>query len=148
MAKMKRKVSPQKIVASSTAHTGANPREEFFDPVLPVIDEHRRRVEICLEAVRVEGESFGKGTKAAQARLEKTMRKVWGDIDPASRALVTTQPTTMLGAVFLLQYLMMQFDEYGDCTSIPDTIDDEPWPFLAFRTLATGLVQMQHETAE
>ncbi|SIO65361.1 hypothetical protein SAMN05443247_10548 [Bradyrhizobium erythrophlei] len=78
----KRKVS--KIVASTTAHTGADPRE-FFDPVLPVIDAHRKRVEIVLEAVRVEGESFGKGTEAAQARLKKTMRAVWASLDPPAR---------------------------------------------------------------
>jgi hypothetical protein len=141
------KRTASKIVAGTTTHTGADPRE-FFDPVLPAIDAHRKRVEIVLEAVRVEGESFGKGTKAAQDRLEKTMRKVWVSLDPPARALVTTQPTTLLGAVALLQYLMMQFDEHGDCTWIPDTIDDEPWPFLAFRTVASALLQMQPAAAE
>jgi hypothetical protein len=148
MTKQKRKVSPQKIVAETTAHTGADPREEFFDPVLPVIDAHRKRVEVVLEAVRVEGAFHGNMESAAHARLEKAMSKVWASLHPPARALVTTQPTTLLGAVALLQYLMMQFDENGDCTWIPDTIDDEPWPFLAFRTLASALLQVRPETAE
>jgi hypothetical protein len=101
-----------------------------------------------LKAVRAEDAFHGNMKSAAYARLGKITKEAWHDLVPPARALVTTQPTTMLGAVALLQYLMMQFDEYRDCVSIRDTIDGEPWPFLAFRTLATGLVQMQHETAE
>jgi hypothetical protein len=116
---------------------------EVIDPVLHVINEHHKRVEILSEAVHVEGAFRGNMKSAAHARQRKITSKAWDDLDPAARALVTTQPTTMIGAVALLQYLMTQFDEYGDCTSIPDTIDNEPWPFLAFRTVAAGLLQVQ-----
>jgi hypothetical protein len=53
----------------------------------------------------------------------------------------------MLGAIALVQYLAAQFDdEHGsgvDCANMPDSIDGEAWPAIAFRTLAAALVQVQ-----
>jgi hypothetical protein len=85
------KRTASKIVASTTAQTGADPREELFDPALRAINEHRKATRIFDEAVTVEGDSF------SNARLNKATRKACDVMFAAARSMVTTQPTTTLG---------------------------------------------------
>lgn len=82
-------------------------------------------------------------TRPAYARLVETTSEACDDLFSAAHALVKTQPTTMLGAIAMLQYLAAQFDEDVDCSNMLDSIDGEAWPAIFFRTLAAALVQVQ-----
>jgi hypothetical protein len=110
---------------------------------LRAINDHRQATRIHSEAVKIQFASEGKVTKAAYAQLVETTSEACDDLFSAARVLVKTQPTTMLGAIALLQYLAAQFDEDMDCSNMPDDIDDEAWPAVVFRTLAAALVQVQ-----
>jgi hypothetical protein len=124
------KRTASKIVASTTAHTGADPCEEFFDPALRAISAHRHATRIFDEAVSVEGKSSGKITREAADIMFS-----------AARSLVTTQPTTTLGAIALLQYLATNTLNDQNCVDcMPDRMDGEEWPRVFFRTLASALI--------
>jgi hypothetical protein len=134
-----------KVVAGTTAGP-SDPHAEFFkqhDPALRGINAHRQATRVHTEAVRIEFASEGNVTKAALARLNETTSEACGDLFSAARVLVKTQPTTMLGAIAVLQYLADQFDKDGDCSNMPDNIDGEAWPAVFFRTLAAALIQVQ-----
>jgi hypothetical protein len=129
------KRTASKIVASATAHTGADPCEEFFDPALRAISAHRHATRIFDEAVSVEGKSSG------NARLNKITREAADIMFSAARSLVTTQPTTTLGAIALLQYLATNTLDDQNCVDcMPDRMDGEEWPRVFFRTLASALI--------
>jgi hypothetical protein len=116
------------------------------DPIFAAIEAHRQAARIYYEAVRVEFASDGKVTEAASARLNETTSEATHACFAAGRALVTTQPTTMLGAIAMLQYLATAFDEPGIPTEsniMPETVDDEAWTCAVFRTLASALAQVQ-----
>ncbi|SIO50160.1 hypothetical protein SAMN05443247_06649 [Bradyrhizobium erythrophlei] len=140
--------SPFKIVAGTTA-PGADPAEEFFkqhDPALRAVDAHRRAAKIFNEAVRIEFASYGKVTEAAYARLNEITRARTDDCFAAGYSLVKTQPTTMLGAIAMLQYLATLFDEPGipmESNVMPETVEGEAWPCAVFRTLASALMEVQ-----
>jgi hypothetical protein len=135
-----------KIVAGTTAT--ADPYELMLnqhDPAFRAIDAHRQAVKILTKAVDLECASEGKVTEAALERLGETTAEAWDDIDATSRALVKTQPTTMLGAIALLQYLATQFgdDSRVDTTTMPSGTGREAWPAAIFRSLAAALVQVR-----
>jgi hypothetical protein len=138
--------SPFKIVAGTTA-PGADPAEEFFkqhDPALLAVNAHRQAARIYKEAVRVEFASDGKVTKAALDLLNEITREATDAVFAAGCALVKTRPTTMLGAIAMLQYLATVFDENGlESNIMPETVDDEAWPCAVFRTLASALARVQ-----
>jgi hypothetical protein len=136
-----------KIVAGTTAPVCADPAEEFFkqhDPALRAISAHRQATKIFDEAVSVEGESHGKVTKAAYARLEEITKEAADEMFAAARSMVTAQPTTLLGAIALLQYLATNTLDIQNCVDcMPDEIDGEEWPRVFFRTLAAALMEVQ-----
>jgi hypothetical protein len=149
MKNLKRTTSSLKIVAGTTARADDDPNDPIYltlnqcDPALRAIDEHRKRAKIWNEAVEIQCASEKKVTNAAYDRLAETTSEATDDLFSVARPLVTTQPTTVLGAIALLQYLVTRFDEHGDDPSMPERIDGEHWPVVAFRTLASALARMQ-----
>src|SRR6266436_3649355 len=130
-----------KIVAGTAASAAADPPSEFLkqhDPALRAISEHRRAAKIFNEAVRVGCEP--KGSVSEQwDRLKEVTAAPRDAMFAAGCALVTTQPTTMFGAVAMLRYCATLFDEPSipmESNTMPETVDDEAWPCAVFRTLA------------
>ena len=110
------------------------------------VNAHRQAAKIFNEAVRVEFVSYGKVTEAAYARLNEITSEATDNCFAAGYSLVKTQPTTMLGAIAMLQYLATLFDEPSipmESNVMPETVDDEAWPCAVFRTLASALAQVQ-----
>jgi hypothetical protein len=106
------------------------------DPAFDAISAHRRAANIFTEAVREVCEldaSANDGITDAP----------WNAMSATASALVTTQPTTIRGAIAMLQYLATLFDENGDCSIMPETIGGEAWPVVAFRTLAQALAAVE-----
>jgi hypothetical protein len=122
MTKTKRTVSPFKIVASTN------------DPAFHAISAHRRAAKIFMGAVR----EVCEWDASANDEITEAPRNA---MFAAGCALAKTQPTTMPGAIAMLQYLATLFDTNGiDSSVMPETVDDEAWPRAVFRTLAAALV--------
>jgi hypothetical protein len=62
----------------------------------------------------------------------------------AARRLLLTAPTSQFGAIALLRYLEMQLIDLSDGSGMymPDEVDGEHWSTVAFRTLASALIQI------
>jgi hypothetical protein len=114
------------------------------DPAFTLIAAHRQAARIFNEVVVEYGNcSIDRHLEATAAPRDAMFA--------AGDALVKTKPTTMAGAVAMLRYLSTLYDEIGtgtECSVMPDTIDtsddeQEAWQVLAFRTLASALVQVQ-----
>jgi hypothetical protein len=136
------------IVAGTTVAVDADKRlrdlARQHDPIFSAIREHRELSAEYSRAVREEGEAEGFVTAREFAKLEQRTSDATDAMFDAARRLLLTAPTSQFGAIALLRYLEMQLIDLSDGSGMymPDEVDGEHWSTVAFRTLASALIQI------
>jgi hypothetical protein len=86
----------------------------------------------------------GRLNASASIPIDRPSRRTARSLPIATTNRGKTPPTTMLGAIAVLQYLAANtLDDQNGVDCMPETIDGEAWPVIFFRTLASALVEVQ-----
>jgi hypothetical protein len=129
--------------ANSEASRAPKPRRQYggtakqraADPVFATIDRHRTFIEEHEKAVRAEFAAEGNVSPAEFARLQERTRRAFADMDLLGRAVLLCCATTRVGLIAWAKHMEAQFDENGDCVSLPEEINDCSWQRCVFRAL-------------
>jgi hypothetical protein len=122
-----------KVVAGTEVARPGQTKAGADDPIWSVIAQHERARAAYSKAVRVEVATSGNIPDDAADELMA-----------AGRSLLTTRPTTLLGAIAVLRYVRSQEDDGdpddGACpTYLPEEVDGEFWAHAFFDTIADAL---------
>jgi hypothetical protein len=122
------------------------------DPVWEAMKIHVTARTAYSEAVRVEFASEGKVPSRHFARLKHRTQVATDGLMEAGRALLTTRPTTLCGAIAALRYVAAQRDEDdpddGACpTYLPEEVNDVFWANAFFATIASALITIHGSTS-
>jgi hypothetical protein len=125
-----------KVVAGTAVPSRGQTKVGTDDPIWAVIKQHRSARAAYSEAIGIEIAASGNIPDDAADELMA-----------AGRSLLTTRPTTLLGAIAVLRYVGLQVDpddpDDAVCpTYLPEDVDGAFWANALFGTIADALVSI------